>query len=265
MDVYEGWFRIQKRDVKSIIQSLLADERHVLVLGQTGSGKTCLTKALVGAWLLTGAGACVLDFNDEYPQSLAVERAVRPAAFPLFLSLTDPTLPQELLATVAMSDGLEQLLSSVADELYDSRVVKALRLRWAAFNTLQSIRYTLPIAKVDRYRMAIALAILADRLLDNVRELLVVEEAQYFEKRALSFLAAEGRKRGKKCIFITNDITRISPTVFRNSIIVAFRLLPRDWWELGITRPISLRKYEFVVVDPSEEKLRKYRLKTPWG
>ena len=33
---------------------------------------------------------------------------------------------------------------------------------------------------------------------------------------------------------------------------------------MGVTKPIALRKYEFVVLDPSESKLRKYRLRTPW-
>lgn len=234
MDVYEGWYRIQGRGVRKAVQSLLSDERHLLVVGQTGSGKTTLCKVLAGAWSACGAGGvCILDFNDEYAAEVSVERVVRPQALAYFLMLADPSLPQELLALVSAAGegGLEQIRMPVAEELYDPRVVRALRLRYEAFSSLrkQNLKYTLPVAKVNQYRMPYAIAILADRLLDKQPELIVLEECQYFEKRTLSLLAAEGRKRGKKVIFITNDLSRISSTVVRNCVIAAFRLLPRDW------------------------------------
>ena len=268
MRLYRLYYESQPRGVRRLLSRLCSDERHVLVVGQTGSGKTTLVKAMLGAW---GDSFTVLDFNCEYPWGESVERRVRGDALPLFLRLSEPTLPQELLYLVLECErSVEALLrgglTRVLGEIYDVRVLNALRLRVNAFSALKGHGYSLPVVREvgEGPRMPLALAVLADRLLDPGRELLVVEEAQYFQRDCLSFLAAEGRKRGKKLAFITNDVESVAPAIMHNSVVLVFRSLPRAFWELGIPRPVALRRGEFLVVDPEDSKLRKFKLRFPW-
>ncbi len=263
--IFKPYFDIQSKKLRKLIAELLVDERHLTIIGQTASGKTTLVKSILGAL----RRYLVLDFNDEYEMpSIRIEKPIRKECFSFYLRLLEPSIPQAMLSLILhFEENYDEALLLRATELYDIKVVNALRLRKNSFNKIiTTFRYSIPIAKLHvpvDVRVPYAAAILADRLLEEENEVLVVEEAQCF-KEALSWLAEEGRKRGKKLIFITNNADSIPTGVLYNSNIIVFRNLPIIKYKLGILdrwfRPEKLRQGEFYSIIAGEN-VKKYKVR----
>lgn len=254
---FREYYSIQPRSIRRLVDNLLTDERHLLLVGQTGSGKTTFIKALLGGWR---GKACVIDPNNEYPQVACEENSIRREALIHFLRMTDPTLPQEMLLQILFSENGGINIKGAFR--YDIRVAKALKLRLDVFNALTRYPYTLPVVRVVApARMPYTLAVIADRLTENSREILVIEESQYY-KDQLGYVAAEGRKRQKKLVLAVNDPDSVNSAILHNSIIALFRSMPKTFWTLGIPRPTALKRGEFLLIDP-QRKTRKYKLRMP--
>lgn len=265
-NIFKPYFDIQKRRLKKLIAELLVDDRHILIVGQTASGKTTFCKALLGIC----SRFIVLDFNNEYEyySPVQMEFKLRKECFSYYLRLLEPSIPQEMLSILLKyeKDYDEALLQ--ASVFYDIKVVNALRLRRNSFNKIrENFRYTIPVVKLTHIdvdvRVPFVACVLADRLLGKESEVLVVEEAQIF-KDSLNFLAEEGRKRGKKLIFITNNPENIPSGVLHNSNILIFRSLPTVKYRIGIIerwfKPERLKQGEFYCIIPGE-KIRKFKVK----
>jgi len=251
---------------KNIFLKLLNDPRPILIIGQTGSGKTTFVKKLLRKYLMP---FIVFDYNDEYDFSIIKEITIKStevsAILPIFLSiLLDKTIPQQLLYLMLKNDqDIEKYLSL---GVYDKRILMALKLRLDSFKELfkKNGVYTLPVVKEivpPILRVPYTALIVAHRLLLGNKEIIVLEEAQSLN---LSYIAEEGRKCGKKFIFISNNIDNIDRAIINNSIILLFRSLPRIKYFLGFTenwiRPERLKFSEFYILN-LDDKIHKKNIK----